>query len=744
MNKLVLFVIVLQVLSLTVSAQKNSSVNNSSELVEKGNSIEKVAASIGLAPSSDPNGPYTGTEGSPVSFDGSKSSDPDGSIKSYFWDFGDGNTSISNKPKHVYIQNGVYTVSLKVTDNSGLSNTGTTVAIIEEKKIKADFMGTPRTGLEPLNVTFTDSSESYDGITSWKWDFNNDGKIDSTIKNPTYKFTAGKYTVALTVCETDGDCDTRKKTNYITASTTKQKKIVPSSAPNGPYTGTEGSPVSFDGSKSFDPDGIIKSYSWNFGDGNISNTKNPEHTYIQNGTYTVSLEVTDNDGLNATNTTTAIIARANNKPVSNFSAIPTSGLEPLNVTFTDSSGSYDGITSWKWDFDNDGKTDSTVQNPMHGYAAGTYTVALTVCETDGDCDTRTRTDYINATIKDTIKPVITITYPSNGQAFTTSSIRVSGTIDNTTEVSKVEVKVGNEFWVLAPVNTSWTVPSMNLSAGSNRITARATDNSSNIYETSVNVTYSLPDNTPVNTGGGSNAAWGGGGGGPSGENISNIELIEKYDLPISRNVTTFYRFTHAKNPVMFVNITGNTTMGIITASGEVLKGTSTLVKTPPDGLVYKNFNIWVGTSGFATPRNIKEAFIRFRVDNTWMSANNIAGSDLILMRWNGDSWVGLETRVLSKDDTNTFFEGKTYEFSPFAITTKETGMKSIDKENVPVPEILQQSAVKAPDNDKNSSQPAQAANTTTASSGKSTWSTILILLIINIIAVIMYYRWVKK
>ena len=74
-----------------------------------------------------------------------------------------------------------------------------------------------------------------------------------------------------------------------------------------------------------------------------------------------------------------------------------------------------------------------------------------------------------------------------------------------------------------------------------------------------------------------------------------------------------------------------------------------------------------------------------------MSANSITSSDIVLVKWNGNSWVELETRVLSKDDTNTFFEGKTIAFSPFAITAKEVGVKSIDK--VPGTEIPQQPGV---------------------------------------------------
>jgi PGF-pre-PGF domain-containing protein len=243
-----------------------------------------------------------------------------------------------------------------------------------------------------------------------------------------------------------------------------------------------------------------------------------------------------------------------------------------------------------------------------------------------------------------------------------------------------------------------------------------------------------PDNTSINSSG-SNIS--------SRENLSNIELIEKSELPIYRNVTTSYRFTHAKSPVMLVNITGNTSMDMIAALEEVLKNTSTLVKTPPDGLVYKNVNIWVGTPGFATPRNIKEALIRFRVDNNWMSANNVTSSDIVLVKWNGDSWIELETRVLSKDDTNTFFEGKTITFSPFAIIAKISEAKSTA--NVSTLETPQQPEVNVPGHDDKSSQPAETAVITRIeSSWISTWSIILIVLIMNIIIVALYFLWVRK
>ena len=69
-------------------------------------------------------------------------------------------------------------------------------------------------------------------------------------------------------------------------------------------------------------------------------------------------------------------------PTAAFTATPSSGTAPLLVQFTDTSTG--APTSWKWDFDNNGSVDSTVQNPTHTFgAAGTYTVKLTATNANG-------------------------------------------------------------------------------------------------------------------------------------------------------------------------------------------------------------------------------------------------------------------------------------------------------------------------------------------------------------------------
>ncbi|MFZ3169359.1 MAG: PGF-pre-PGF domain-containing protein [Candidatus Methanoperedens sp.] len=194
-----------------------------------------------------------------------------------------------------------------------------------------------------------------------------------------------------------------------------------------------------------------------------------------------------------------------------------------------------------------------------------------------------------------------------------------------------------------------------------------------------NQVYPTPASTPgqdKETGGSASSTSGAGGGssgssGSSGENHTNIEFIEKYDLYIYRNVTTSYRFKEQTNPIVFVNITGNTNSVEITTSVEVLKSTSTLVKSSAPGLVYKNVNIWAGNFGYATPDNIKHAEVIFRVPIAWMEANNINPDSIEMMRYD-DGWQSLPTRKIGTHNSNILYESSTIGFSFFAINGKKS------------------------------------------------------------------------
>jgi PKD repeat protein len=113
-------------------------------------------------PVADPNGPYAALVGETVTFDGSASSDSDGTIVAYDWDFGDGNTGTGVSPTNAYAAPGTYTVTLTVTDDAGATDTASTTATIGEVPNEppvADPNG-PYAALVGETVTFDGSASS--------------------------------------------------------------------------------------------------------------------------------------------------------------------------------------------------------------------------------------------------------------------------------------------------------------------------------------------------------------------------------------------------------------------------------------------------------------------------------------------------------------------------------------------------------------------------------------------------------
>ena len=134
----------------------------------------------------------------------------------------------------------------------------------------------------------------------------------------------------------------------------------------------------------------------------------------------------------------------------------------------------------------------------------------------------------------------------------------------------------------------------------------------------------------------------------------------KFDFP--RNATS----------VVYVSFDSKKTAGKTTTIAEMLKEKSTLVSGLPSGEVYKSLNIWVGNSGFATPKNIENAVVCFKVEKSWIQDKKIDKSSITLNRYSDKKWNELPTSLLSEDDKYLYFTAKTPGFSPFAITGKTT------------------------------------------------------------------------
>ncbi|GAG80840.1 unnamed protein product, partial [marine sediment metagenome] len=240
-------------------------------------------------PTAKANGPYSGMANAPVSFSSSGTKDSDGSIASYRWNFGDGETSTSSNPSHVFDATGSYTITITVKDNEGASDVDSTHAFISapappsNQPPVADCNG-PYSAVMLNSIQFSSagSSDPDGSIASYKWNFGDWGTSDKA--NPTHTYPVpGAYDVKLTVTDNMGlsassttqtvitfTDDSGDSDNGDTDPPEEPTNDVPIADCNGPYTGTTGTSVSFSSTGSHDPDGSIVSYKWDFDDGGTS------------------------------------------------------------------------------------------------------------------------------------------------------------------------------------------------------------------------------------------------------------------------------------------------------------------------------------------------------------------------------------------------------------------------------------------------------------------------------------------
>jgi len=229
-----------------------------------------------------------------ISFNASGTYDPDGTIVSYFWDFGDTRNSTGITTEHAYADNGTYTVTLTVTDDDGATASVTANKTILNRNPVALFTESAETVFTGTLIQFN-ASDSYDPdgfIVAYEWNFG-DGNYGAGIFTEHSYAEDGVYNVTLTVTDNDG-----------ASSQVWALKTILDRPPLANFTESAeavfaSETISFDASDSYDPDGTIVSYVWDFGDGTNATGVSVDHAYENNGTYTVTLTVTDNDGTSA-------------------------------------------------------------------------------------------------------------------------------------------------------------------------------------------------------------------------------------------------------------------------------------------------------------------------------------------------------------------------------------------------------------------------------------------------------------
>jgi gliding motility-associated-like protein len=200
-------------------------------------------------------------------------------IKSWAFDFGDGNTATFNSApfNHVYTNTGSFVVKMTITDNTGCSDTYTSVDTIMITKPVVGFKANYTTICPKTDVTFKDTTIG-EGL-HYTWDFG-DGNT-STLQSPVHQYAAssGTYTVTLNVTDTVGCPGSSTMTNYITLK-----------APRPAFTAIDTSTICTLLETKFTFKGAdYESFYWDFGDGTTSTLSNPNHFYNNYGSYEAKL-----------------------------------------------------------------------------------------------------------------------------------------------------------------------------------------------------------------------------------------------------------------------------------------------------------------------------------------------------------------------------------------------------------------------------------------------------------------------
>jgi PGF-pre-PGF domain-containing protein len=579
---------------------------------------------------------------------------------SWFWIFDGINTSTSQNPLFEYAVPGIYSV------NHSSSNAHDTFWTNKSNYITAynpfvpgataNFTQNVTQGLTPLIVLFNDTSTGTP--TFWNWSFGDGTFSDTQNVTKTYS-TGGYYEINLTVWNANTTRSSKlgyvdvwnRTTNDFVANVTSGNVTFPVQFNETSYNAT--------------------SWFWIFDGINTSTSQNPVFEYAVPGIYSVnhsSSNAHDTFWTNKSNYITAyppgVLA-----PVAGFTGTPASGTAPLTVQFTDqSTGSP---TSRNWSF-GDGNF-STLQSPAHTYAfAGTFTVSLTATNSAGS-NLSTRSNYITVT-SIIIPPTASfIGTPTAG----TAPLTVQFTDQSTGSPTSWNWSFGDGSYSTAQnpshtysVNGTYTV-SLNVTnaAGSNtaiRANYITVSNIPPVTPTSPSTDSDTPRFVPT-TGAATET------GAKAGERITlpfagNLEADDSVPVVVV-----------AISLVPSIDIQGVMVSAITAPVGRATK----IPGNPPAYYLDITIN-WI------REEFVREADIRFSVDDGWLKEQGIAPTDLVMTRYHDTTWSELPTRMEKYSNGRYYYSATTSGFPYFAVTRKGTGVRTTTPTLISLVTITQQ------------------------------------------------------
>lgn len=303
---------------------------------------------------------------------------------SYLWNFGDGNTSTSENPTHLYSSDGAYAVTLTI--NGSLVSDPQTIIVAT-----TPLAGNITASISACNNTYTFSNISTGYHLTYAWTFTGGTGIESNSSSANRSYaTAGTETVDL-IITADGRCQVSASqyefTSVIATSGGTTAAFTTSVLPGACNNG-----IQFTNTSS----GSGNSYLWDFGDGTTATSIHPSKSYGYEGTYNVTLTAV-NGICTSTASVQVNIPGTTGGPAASFYVVNQAYSQPLSSNKYDffNTSQHLGFgwnTSYAWDF-GDGTTNNVntfVYDKTYA-AAGTYIVTLTATSSLGCTSTATQT-----------------------------------------------------------------------------------------------------------------------------------------------------------------------------------------------------------------------------------------------------------------------------------------------------------------------------------------------------------------
>ena len=316
-------------------------------------------------------------------FDASESASSEGEITRYEWNFGDGQVGNGRRVTHSYTREGVYEISLRLTDSAG--NTTTYARNLTVSESSSGLFSTINTvpqavnnrvsGTVPFRVSFDGGGSSGGDIIDYQWDFENDGETDATGQTAEYVFTrTGTFATALTISSVDGR--TAKTTIEIVVAGSDFEARMNAN----PLSGEVPLTVTFDATSSRVPTGEqVIAYRWDFGDGTpLLTTSDPivTHRYDSIGTFDTKLTAVSSTNRTSEVSTSIIVTATPLRACYTMSRKV--GPAPMSVNFNPQC-TTGTINSYKWDFGGTGV--SNERRPTFTFnKPGEYEVVLEVVD----------------------------------------------------------------------------------------------------------------------------------------------------------------------------------------------------------------------------------------------------------------------------------------------------------------------------------------------------------------------------